>query len=956
MRFFVVPLLLVELMSGSAVLAQQYSPVTQAFSYEDGLGGEAVNAIVQDRYGFIWVGAFSGLHRFDGHDFISFPANVLDSCALSNNVVTDLLEDADGQLWVATKSGLNRLNRRDGCFDRWFHDPLRPGSLPDNDITHLWLDKQARLCLSTPNQLVAFDARNNQFTELDIKGPVYASLHLDSDEMLLAGREGLTIQQSDNSLREIPFANRDLQSPIHDVLIKGDTIWAATERGLFYVLPGDSSLSRAYDNGHPLHDLFLLSLQFYEGHIWIASRGAGIFTINGRGEIADEFVVDQSQPFSISDMHSRVFCADQQGNLWVGHYSGIDRFLTQGRPFTLYKSRQSPNKSSSTLEMAVTSDHRVIFYDRWTGLMRSNAIGEMAVRLDFPPNEYWVGRDLGNIYVDRSGMVWLPRSYDGVYRYQPATNQVLPPIQSDRISAAGLNDIIQDPVSDHIYWLATSDGLCRYNAITSAMDWYDPSNGPNGLDGPLIIALEAESNGRIWMAGGSYYNARIGYFDPGDDQFRFFDYELGNEEKAGGGRVKQLAFDDEGTLWVAAGQGLIEIAPDQFQVKLHTQLGGEKIGVLESIVISHDGQLWLAASDYLIRYDPQTERSRRFQCSAIEQFTNSNAAAGSDGALYFGGKNGIIAFHPDEILETPQFPPLILDELLVNGELYSGPSIPAETQEITLAPDEQLLTLKFVGLSFESTRPIQYAYKLSGIQREWQSLGEQRSLSFSKLKPGSYELNLRTDDGEGNWNPASRRIRIMVQPAWHQTWMATICFWLLGIAVLGGMIFLFFRRRLERREREHLLALDQLKTRFYTNLTHEFRTPLTLLLGPANRIKKRSQELSDTLLEKEADRIDTQGRRLLGLVNNLLEVRSLELGQKQVNLEPTLVTGFLTQIAEAFRRQVEEQGGRLVIETNWPNEKPIEVDREKMTSILVNLLDNARKYGPEDGQITLRID
>jgi len=762
--------------------AQQLSPVIENYTYKDGLGGEAVNTIIQDRDGFIWIGAYSGLHRYDGHTFKAFPANIEDSCALSNNVVIDLIEDRDGYIWVATKSGLNRLSPDRQCFKRWFHNPDDKNALPDNDVKHLWLDQQGRVCISMSDRALYYDPILNGFIPLDTLGNVYSHTHLENGDIVLVARQGII---KNNSLRErrITYPWSD-DRPVHGLIAIQDTLWLATENGLFIYTENDSEIREAFSEGHPLHGLFIYGITKYDGHIWLASRAQGVLVITSQGKIVATYNEDRSHPYALADKHTRTFCIDQLDNIWIGNYIGVSRLMSHDHSMKLYRPKDLPNTSSHTLELAVTPEGKTFFYSRWTTVHKADAIGNPAELLDFPENEYLKGIDLNQIYIDRQNIAWLLRGKDGIYRYDSKTNTFLPKITSEELSETRLSDIIQDPHDDNIYWLATSYGLCKLNIVTRKESWYSYQSNRRTPQS-LILTLTADQDGRIWFAGSSFYNARIGVFDPETEQFNFLPYEPGDPDHVAGGRIKQMAVDKKNRLWVAAGQGLIEVNTKSQTATLHTQINGIHLGVLESMAILPDGDIWMSAADYLVRYHPETKKARRFQCSAIEQFTNANAAYDDTGRIYFGGKNGIISFHPDSIQETPVFPPLIIDEIAVNGKIKQKDTVTASARTLTLEPSDHLLQLQFIGLSYEPTRPIHYAYRMQGVQNEWQDLGTQRTLSFSSLSPGKYTLELRTDDGEGNWNPEHNTIKLKVKPAWYQTWLAKILFWLLGTGILS---------------------------------------------------------------------------------------------------------------------------------------------------------------------------
>ncbi|MEO0731263.1 MAG: ATP-binding protein, partial [Bacteroidota bacterium] len=604
---------------------------------------------------------------------------------------------------------------------------------------------------------------------------------------------------------------------------------------------------------------------------------------------------------------------------------------------------------------------QVYTYERWQGLFRSERLGVPTKKLDFPQNDFLVDKDLNCLFTDRQGITWLARGNEALHRFEAATGQRLPTLENPELGNRRLNAIHQDPHDDNRYWLATSKGLgCLYLA-EERLEWWLPTEQEIALTGDVLANLLPTPDGRIWLSAGNYYNDRLGYFDVATERFHFYDYQPGDRVRNAGGRVKQLATSPDGTVWAAASQGLLVVRQDTTAPRLITRVGDVRVGVLEAVQTDAAGDVWFSSANQIGHYRPREEVLTMTTCSPIRQFGNAVSSRLPDGRLLFGGMGGLVAVDPGkEQGGIPDFPRIVFNELRVDGQARRTDVPLANLDNLQLHPRERTLGLRFAGLFFDRTKDIEYGYRLNG--GSWEELGTDRSLSFTDLRPGDYLLELRASDGQSNWSPEPRRLSISVPALWHETSLARAAFAGLVLALLFFFGRFLVRRRLERQRHEQLVALDAFKSRLFTDLTHEFRTPLTLILGPARRLSERAKAVGDETLGREARRIGQQGRRLLGLINQLLDLRKLESGQLTVEREPTELDAFFAHLTESFHSGAETAGltlkyfgataGAESVKESVPT---VLLDRDKQETILTNLLGNALKFTPKGGSVTVQL-
>lgn len=945
--------------------AQQSHPYFQGYTIEDGLGGEAINDILVDRFGYIWTAAFSGLHRYDGYEFVNYPADLLDTCALSHPIVHILLEDNNGDLWAGTSGGLNRLDRTTECFQRFFHDPKDSTSLPGNEVIDLVLDTDGRLVILTKSGMATYNSISHSFEQLPPATKAWNKLVSYQGKIWAGGLRGLSQPNQPNSIA-IPFPEgKNIQ--VQAMLPFGDSLLLGTSAGIYYYAPGDTILRTAFPeedgiNQVSIMDIIPAEIHGVKGH-WIATRGEGFGWVSIATNDQARYEAGKPKAFSLLDNHVRALAYDDHGSVWIGTYLGLNRLnLSKDQPSYYRSTYDDQDLGDQVLEVNATPDGRIFSYLRWRGLFSSNLLGLRQQPLKFPLNDFLFEKNLNHCYTDRQGTTWFLRGHDQIYQLNDDNPEPTPfPLDID-FTDIRITLIAQDITNDDVFWLATSKGLMRLNRSTRGTELWAPSKQASFLSGDVLSVVMPSIDGKIWLSAGNYYSDYLGYFDPRSKTFTFLPYEVGSTTKIAGGRVKQLAQSPNGKIWAATSQGLVEISPSTSDARLITQVKNVRVGGTESVLADNNGNVWFTGNDQISCYLPTEDRIQQITCPPIGQFANAVGTNLPDGRLLFGGQGGLVAIRPDKVLQQSQtFPRLVINAVLINGLPFQPTQPLAELSTLQLQPQQRALTLRFAGLYFDRNQHIKYAYRLNGS--DWRDMGRVRSLSFADLSPGNHQLELRASDGQGKWSPVPHEVSITVAPFWYETaptWIIVGC----GTAVLLFLLIrLLIRRRLEREKLRQLQEVDAFKSRFLTNLTHEFRTPLTLILGPARRLREQARAKQDTTLEREARRIDRQGNRLLGLINQLLNLSKLEAGQLEIERTPVALSPFIKEQVESFRLEAKGRNIALTFEVFGADagsraallRGAVELDKNKVHSIVTNLLANALKYTPAGGAVAVQL-
>ncbi|MCB0582182.1 MAG: response regulator, partial [Phaeodactylibacter sp.] len=524
--------------------------------------------------------------------------------------------------------------------------------------------------------------------------------------------------------------------------------------------------------------------------------------------------------------------------------------------------------------------------------------------------------------------------------------------------------------------------------------WFDSPEGPKKYDmqkGDFIQSLDLEAfqaeSGTTSFFEGMILEDPAGYLWLGNTpkglekidlkkkQVFRYRHESHRQQGVSSNDVQSLHLDQKGNLWIGTyGGGLVKLdaaeksRPDprfrHFR-EYNSDIASDRV---YAILEARDGSLWMSTHRGISRFDPETEQFKNYDHTVtgqIFQFTDSKYK-GQDGALYFGGNRGVTYFHPDSIQLNHHVP-----EMVITGFFISNVPVPVKgsfadtldwgtpltrhisyTQSITLPYWQNDLSFAFSALSYSRPKENQYAYMLEGYRDEWvEANADNRLASFTNLDPGSYTFRVKGANADGAWNEAGATLQITILPPWWATWWAYALYAAATLAIVFGLFHFQLRRRLALAEARRLQELDAFKTRFYTNITHEFRTPLTIILGLADQIKNQVSEQVKGNLRI----IGRNGRQLLRLVNQLLDLSKVESGHLKLDMEQGDIITYLQYLMESFHSYAESRNIRLHF-LSGPKEFYMDYDPARLMHIISNLLSNAIKFTPEDGNVYCSVE
>uniref|UniRef100_UPI00359403C0 two-component regulator propeller domain-containing protein n=1 Tax=Aquiflexum sp. TaxID=1872584 RepID=UPI00359403C0 len=949
-------------------------------SEQDGLSHNRILSIYQDREGFIWFGTWEGLNRFDGYTFTVFqPDPDKASKTLSHNVISDITEDRDGQLWLASRGGgLNHIDKRSGKVTTYLLDSI--GDHYWNALTDIFIDSNGDFWVSGAGGLAKFELGNRTFTCFPSPEEETMIVSVAEDPMgrLWAASPGKLYHFDRNSGKFIPFSLGSYPSvritSLH--VDKEGILWVGTNGdGLFRLdTRSPSPQLSPYNPGGLINKIINGTLgKLYEdnsGFIWLTTTN-GLQRINKK---TDEVLTFKSDPLylgSLSNNTVESVLMDDKGHLWVGTTNGINKWKANNKDFRSFQIKPSPDLfhlDENNITHLVEDEKGVLWLGN-SGKTRDSKIpGGGLFQFDPILNEFGKinlpfagssGMSKNQFFVpyqDHSGNMWIGTD-EALFGREKGTDKFIRHPTEVRVQ------IIAEDQSGNLWFGGTKGGYIFQGALVNfdpetkefTYYWYDPKN-ERGLNFHNISSIMVSQTGDIWAA---TPGRGINRFDPKSSKFTFYrpqhPTEIGSITDKD---IRAIYEDSRGIIWVGTNQGgLSRFDAGTEKFVSYTVNQGLPSNHIESIVEDHRGNLWIGTSKGLSQLDPKTMTFQNY--STLDglpgNFFYQGSKSHKNGKLYFGTTNGFVVFHPDSIKDNNNLPPVYITGLKV---FEKNLLIPTE-EKLELPFDENFISFDFVALDYTAPDKIRYAYQLEGVDKNWVHTGNIRSASYTDLKPGNYTFRVKASNNDGLWNEEGASVTISILPPWWGSWWAYV-----GYSFLILISLLLARREIVRRERlnaslliqqveaERLREMDTLKSRFFSNISHEFRTPLSLIQGTVEDFLLQEKPFADRALGYKL--IHRSADRLLQLVNQLLDLSRLEAGKLHLQLKPGEIVGYLTLMASSFSSLFENKG--IHYKFFLPNGSLwVMFDEDKLEKILSNLLSNACKFTPPGGEVLLEI-
>lgn len=959
-------------------------------SVKDGLSNNKVFCSLQDRQGFLWFGTASGLNRYDGYAFKVFEHIEGDTTSLSDNRIRAMAEDKDGKIWIGTNDGLN-------CFDpvtetcrRFYSTSNKEVALSDNRISAIHISKNGIIWIGTENGLNRFDPNtftntqitqeltliNNQTSKQinaiteDANGSIWVGMWWGGlkkiDQKTLSIENFFSDQQNKSGLTNDNVLNLYVD--------KNNYLWISCYMGGIRKMELRShqfQLVKGFENAVSLGCM----IQDQSGNMWMSS-GVGSLAIV---KVSDNTIRTEknslNDPSTISTGTISSILCDRSGIVWITTDKDICLYDPNGQRFAPFYRQLKLDKRDHC-----RSFYQDIYKQLWidvydVGLVRYNPrTGEKRILRYKEGDKNSINHPIIlGISGDHSGAIWVATN-NGICIVDAKTCQVIDRkfyIKNNSIALLNTVNAHTTCNQSRYFWIKTVDSL-RIMEVGSDKEWQFSTTSIASLNRGTVNCIIGSRQGDLWIGTESF---GINRYQPSTGKITVYAHQPTDTASISNNSIKDIFEDRQGYLWIATQNGLNRFDPKLNVFKRFGIKQGLSSNDCFSVKEDTNGMLWIVNSVGIDKLDLKTERI--FKYADLDDISlNSNGFYQTDDGLFIGGhsENGFYMFRPDHITENKVVQPVYLTDFILFNE-----SVPVSspqnitpltksisyTDQVILNHNQSAIGFEFSTLTNTSPEKNRYEYKLDGFDNHWfQTSGNRRRINYTNLYPGSYVFKVRAANSDGLWNSQEASVKIQILYPWWKTGWA-YSFYFIVIAFITIMIRKYFKDKqnlqqkiaIQQIESSKNLELAQLKQQFFTNISHEYKTPLTLISGPVESLLKNIEHFEQPKIVDLLKLIHRNAIRLSQLTNQILDLRKLETNSMKLEISLGDFVGFIRSIANGFyalaeKKQIDYQ---IIIDNQIEINKLHWFDSDKLYKIISNLLSNAFKFTPENGRISISV-
>lgn len=951
----------------------------------DGLSNNYVTDVLEDKDGFIWFSTSDGLNKWNGYEMEVFRNDPDNEKSLSSNFILTLAQDYNHNIWIGTnQTGVVRFNTSNEKFYRYNSSYSTSNAVQSTYVRKIvvsadslvWIATDLGLSVYQPKtddfKRIKFDANASQefisnivelqdgnilfqtdvglfvynvrtktFNQYLLDGISPADLQnalvcFDSNNQLWIGNDNGLVKYNlkTGKFKQYKHSQSDLRSISSQVLscIFEDSqknIWVGTKDGGVNLYCKETDDFSNYQSGK-FDGTFLsnnIITQIFEDHyknIWFATQEGGLTYFNANEAIFQFFDNDPNNDSSILNSKVSAFIQDKQKRIWVGTGNGgLNLMNSKSGTFKRFQLK-TDIVSPSILGMYSTQNE--LYVTGWgVGLQRFDFEKEQFHEVNAPHGQWpaSIPKNIKGMGVDKNGNIWLANhTSEGLFVYSTHTGQIF-------------NALNPGP----------------FNAQILAV--------------PYPVSMIQDSKDRIWVV--SYTGLYLF-----DGEYHSFRYNSNDPESISSNYLFTIYEDVDSTLWIGHTKGLEHLVEENGTFRFeHYSQQFQLPDNIKGIVQDSNNNLWLSSNQGLVMFNPETKERRLFQINKEvpgQEFFERSCMKSAQGELYFGTTNGFYKFNPDSLNPDNASPKIFLTNFKIFNEnqrvgAEGSPLITAlsETKEIVLKYNQSVISFEYVALSLDKPEKIEYAYLLEGVNRDWNFVGDKRFANYTNLSPGEYTFKVRTAIGNQliQTNEASIKI-IITPPFWKTTWayilyivVFLVSLFLLQLAIINR-VKLVNDLKVEKLKIQNVEETNLMKLRFFTNISHEFRTPLTLIKAPVEKLIEKGTEMKAQERKYHYQLIMDSTNKMLNMVNQLMDYRKLEAGS--LVLEPSVgdIIAFSRKTFDNFSYLAQNKHINYVFKTSV-DKLFMSFDPDKLDKVLSNILSNAFKNTPDGGNIEFQI-
>ncbi len=917
----------------------------RTLSPKGGFYYDGVVDINQDTDGYIWVMLDNDLLRFDGYEYIKYTPQFDSLDSTRTWSFTQLATDTSGNLHALTDNAIYRYDISSDSFTKLMGAHLSNFAIDRAD--NIWGLKDNQLHRINPADGSLTPCRSGSDPVRNIR-----SYSFGNDRLFFASRSQIFTSPSTDPGHISLLSTFPKEQSIAGIMEHDGKLWVLTARhGIFMLDPETAKIERHFlfqdDKDSAPAKTFLMDRK---GRIWAGTQ-SGLYIIDPDSGRYSRYIHSKSDPFSLTHNSVWTLFCDSNGNIWSGHFAGGLGYADLDDSLKIGTFTSETGTLDHELVSSFAEDGDMVYIgmdggglnrlDKRTGVIsqfRQEAIGSNPLY-----------NHVKSLAVDSLRRLWIAMYRGGLECYDLKTGKSVH-YRNDPADPAGLlyNDLRKIVLDrDSGLWIAYQN----VNTLVSYLSFADNRFRHITLGGgthSYLFDIQEDSDGNLY----ALTRQKLFRINPSDGLV---------QEITGGGFSggQSLAIDSSGNVWIGTvGHGLIRYSPSSGEfTKIPDPMSHFSSAIYSMRHDSTTDCLWLGTDNGLIRFDPATSESRRFdECDGFQGqvYYPLSAFRSSRGQMFFGGTNGFSIFDPASIMHNPRKPKARISAFFIDNQPVS-PSLWKPGSEIELKHDQANFGFRFSSDNYQTPEKNSFKYRLKGYDDDWLTAdASHRTVMYAKVPPGKYEFEVLAANNDGVWNDTPATLRIIRHPAPWASPLAYVVYTLLALLIIW-VAFQYWNEKRKLKIKLFMDALDKQKKeelhksqlRFFTNISHDFRTPISLILAAIDNMKQ------DGIKDYYYRILHNNSRRLLNLVNELMDFRTLDNNKMKLHVESVDANALVRDLASDFDDFAHKRHIRFTVKCDPDIPDSLFIDKQVLEKVVMNLLNNAFKYTPDGGEITI---
>lgn len=1002
MKLYIASVLILLQIYPSPFIAQKKAPQFEKVDISiNTIPFNQVVEIIQDSAGYMWFSTTYEVLKYDGHKAQLYRYNSRDSTSLASNTIAEMFLDSKGRLWLGHIKGMSRYIKDCDCFKNYLFNSSPKDSLVEslfksrvinftkNTVFAIAEDRNHQIWAGTNGgDLARYDEEADLFHLSDDLPsrpaqkvpPLINELMVDRNNNLWIGSGSqrdkdlgslIKLNLDAGDIKEYKNREGDVNSLIDNRVTKllentdGTILVGTFNSGLhYYNAIEDNFIRLTYNPKEPnaLHappntnmingDYPAVSILFQDMHkgYWIGVPHAGLYHFDMDKGTLDKYIYSKLEESEFINNLFYGFHEDRQGIIWLGmsQNGGVFKKDSYEKNFSFYPKLKQGQRSAQSIK----DDNIFWLGSIGEGLHRLDIItGDTKAYLHDANDPNTIGSNFVRaIHADNDGFLWLgvgdggyggnESGKGGLDRFNPRTEE----FQHFFIEHKSRPDFnltvfsIYEDKKGRLWFDTGPGGIFRSDESKQTFEHFNFK----GIDDAELWVIREPNYNNLWVT--DFTNSIIYRFDQENETF----------DTILSGYAVEGMLEEEGGYWFPTiGSGLIYLDKRTDSLIHYSVLDGLPSDEVLEIYPGGKQEYWISTRKGLTKLD-----------ASIGTFYNAGMPKGlfhptglraRDGKIFFASNSGLYSFYTDEVEGNPIPPQLVINHLFFSGEQINlQEDEKGNLKEIKLNYLQNDLSIEFAGIHFSDPSKNLYSYKLEPLDKEWSEEGTSRNVRYPNLKPGQYNFHIRTSNRDGIWTDQSMNIPFRIYQAWWKSWW----FILIGIFLSLILIYWFYNFQLSKKlavqESLRLRDMNKLKTNLYNNITHEFRTPLTVILGMTQTIKEKTTESGHSIYLNSVQLIERNAKTLLKLINEMLSLSKIDSGNLVLNLQQSDIILFIKYVAESFHSLAASRGIHLNI-VSGQDSLLMDFDHDKIETIISNLMSNAIKFSHERGNINVHL-